>query len=113
MRGGTFVFSPENINSLLEAMLAKSYEKGTSIPDTDSNSKKTCNFSLTPSQTLVLIGLIGGVLNVESVLVDRQQTVNIILQGSLKKKTEMDKVLDKMGSMSFEEVMKALFERFA
>jgi len=107
------VFSPENINSLLEAILAQSREKGPSMQVTDSNNKNKCNCPLTPSQTLVLIGLIGGVLNVQSVLVDREQTVNIVLQGSLKRKTELDKILDKMGSMSFEEVMKALFERFA
>jgi len=107
------VFSSEYLNSILEIILAQFDEKGTSIQHTDSNNKNTCKYPLTPSQILVIIGLIGGVLNIESVLVDRDQTVSIVLQGSLKKRTEMDKILDKMGSMPFEEVMKALFERFS
>jgi hypothetical protein len=61
---------------------------------------------------MVILGLLGGVLKVESVLIDRNQVVDIVLTGSLKRKTEMDKILDQIGSKSFDEVMKALFERF-
>jgi len=49
---------------------------------------------------------------VESVLVDNRQEVNIILVGSLKRKTQLDKILDKVGDMSFEDVMKAILDRY-
>jgi len=106
------VFSPEYINSLLENILANPDQLNASRTSSNSNTNKKNKSPLTPSQALVIMGLIGGVLNVQSILVDSQQTVNIVLQGSLKRKTEMDKILDKMGSLSFEEVMTALFARF-
>jgi hypothetical protein len=44
-------------------------------------------------------------------LVDRDQIVQIVLEGSLKKKTELEKMLDEIGSMPFDEVVKAMLER--
>lgn len=66
---------------------------------------------LTPSQALVIGGILGGVLSVESVLVDKSQTVEIVLSGSLKQKTKLEKMLDQIGSMPFDEVVKAMLER--
>jgi hypothetical protein len=42
---------------------------------------------LNPSQLLVIAGIIGGGLEVDSVLVDRNQAIQIVLSGSLKRKT--------------------------
>ncbi|MDN5323099.1 MAG: hypothetical protein PWQ67_1553 [Clostridia bacterium] len=74
--------------------------------------KKKDKIPVIPPELMVILGLLGGVLKVESVLIDRNQVVDIVLTGSLKRKTEMDKILDQIGSKSFDEVMKALFERF-
>lgn len=71
--------------------------------------KKT---SLTPARALVLLGILGGVLEVNSVLLDKEQAVQILLVGSLKRKTDLDKKLDKIGSMSFDQVMRAIIERY-
>ena len=70
--------------------------------------KKT---NLAPSQILVIGGLLGGVLEVQSVLVDKSQIVQIVLAGSLKQKTQLEKIMDQMGTMPFDEVMKAIVGR--
>lgn len=57
---------------------------------------------LNPSELLVIAGLIGGVLEVDSVLVDRDQTVQIILSGSLKRKTQLDMMMEQIGKMPFD-----------
>ncbi|NLD48519.1 MAG: hypothetical protein GX660_15245, partial [Clostridiaceae bacterium] len=70
------------------------------------------NVVLTPSQALVVAGILGGVLEVNSVLVDKDQIVQIVLQGSLKQKTELEQMLDNIGSKPFDEVVKAMLGRF-
>lgn len=72
------------------------------------NGNKIC---LTPSNAIVVAGILGGVLDVNSILVDREQTVQIILIGSLKRKTELEKMMDKIGSMPFDDVVKAFLDR--
>jgi hypothetical protein len=65
-----------------------------------------------PSSILVALGLLSGVLEVLSVLVDRDQTVQFVLQGSLKRKTDLDRALEELGSHSFEEVVTALLNQY-
>jgi hypothetical protein len=72
-----------------------------------------CPISLTPTEILVLAGILGGVLNVNSILINTDQEVQIILTGSLKRRTEIDKMLDAVGGKTFDEVMKAIVDRFA
>lgn len=67
--------------------------------------------ALTPSSALVIGGLLTGVLEVDSVLVDKNQTVQIVLSGSLKQKTQLEKMLDQIGSMPFDDVVKAMLGR--
>ncbi|KJS69556.1 MAG: hypothetical protein JL50_01740 [Peptococcaceae bacterium BICA1-7] len=68
--------------------------------------------SLAPSSVLVAFGLLSGVLEVISVLVDRDQTIQFVLEGSLKRKTELDRVMEKLGSHSFKEVVTALLNQY-
>lgn len=83
------------------------------------NKKKKCSgsnvkkrlVSLTPAQIMVISGIITDVLSVESLLVDRDQQVQIVLGGSLKRKTELEKTLDEIGQKPFDEVLKALLGR--
>lgn len=67
---------------------------------------------LEPSSLLVALGLLSGVLEVISVLVDRDQVVQFVLEGSLKRKTELDRVMEELGSYSFEEVVTALLNQY-
>ena len=69
------------------------------------------NFKITPSQALVITGILGGALEVDSILVNKEQEVQILLIGSLKQKTPLEKVMDQIGSMPFDEVMKAMLGR--
>ncbi len=57
------------------------------------------------------MGLLAGVLEVQSVLIDRDQIVDILLEGSLKRKTRLDKMLDEIGDMPFDEVLEAIMGR--
>lgn len=68
--------------------------------------------ALTPAKILVLLGILGGVLDVNSLLVDKDQVVQVLLEGSLKRKTKMDRLLDNLGPMTFDEIMQAVMDRF-
>lgn len=67
--------------------------------------------SLTPSKAVIIIGLIGDVLAVDSILLDKNQRVEIVLSGSLRHKTQLEKIMDQVGKMPFDEVMKAIIIR--
>jgi hypothetical protein len=66
---------------------------------------------ITPQQLLVVAGILGGALEVNSVLVGRDQNIEILLVGSLKRQTQLDKILDQIGSLPFDEVVKSIIGR--
>mgnify|MGYP007069372219 FL=1 len=66
---------------------------------------------LQPQKLLVILGLLAGVLEVRSLLVDRDQVVQILLEGSLRKRTKLDKMLDEIGEMPFDNVLRAIINR--
>lgn len=57
--------------------------------------------------------MLAGVLEVTSVLVGRNQTIEIVLTGSLRKKTDLEKLLDQIGSKTLDDVVKAILGRFS
>ena len=75
-------------------------------------SNDNCGISINRSGILIIAGLLGGVLQVDSVLMNREQTVQIVLSGSLKRKSDVDKMLDSMGSMTFDDAMRAIIGHF-
>ncbi len=66
--------------------------------------------NLTPSQLLIIAGFLGGVLNVDSVLVSRDQVIQIVLSGSLKRKTQLDKIMEQIGKLPFDQVVKSIMD---
>ncbi|MGI6491530.1 MAG: hypothetical protein GX949_05785 [Peptococcaceae bacterium] len=68
---------------------------------------------LTPQKILIILGLLGGVLDVTSVQVNKDQTVDFVLSGTLKRPTRLDKMLDEIGGMPFEQVLKAIMDRLS
>jgi hypothetical protein len=54
------------------------------------NKENQSRISLTPSQILIIAAFLAGVLEVNSILVDKNQDVEIVLTGSLKRKTQPD-----------------------
>ena len=83
-------------------------EKNRENGDT-SNGIPKC-FDLNPTELLVITGLIVDVLNVESVLVNRNQVVQIVLSGNLRRKTELERVMEQVGQLPFDQVIKAIIE---
>ncbi|WP_129600670.1 hypothetical protein [Anaerophilus nitritogenes] len=78
--------------------------------------RKNCNkANLTPGQILVIAALLGGVLEVTSILIDKDQLVQIVLSGSLKRpkaKSQLEQIMDQVGGMPFDQVMKNLLRRY-
>ncbi|QSZ28019.1 hypothetical protein ACETAC_03945 [Aceticella autotrophica] len=78
----------------------------------DDKEKKSSDeiIEITPSGLLVILGLLLGVLTPESVIVDRNQCVQIVLMGSLKKKTDIGEMLKNANVISFDDMMKFLIK---
>lgn len=76
-----------------------------------SDSSNSLLSQLTPSKILVIAGLLGDALTVDSISVDRDQNIEIVLIGSLKQKTQLEKVMDQVGKLPFDEVMKSIIGR--
>jgi len=106
-------------NLLLKEILSRlGDQNGTNDENNDKNRNKEnkeggkSKINLNPSQVLVIAGFLGGVLDVESVLVDKQQGIEILITGSLKQKTQLEKVMEQIGDMPFDQVMQAMLGRF-
>ncbi|MBG9736118.1 hypothetical protein [Paenibacillus alvei] len=73
------------------------------------NSKKKANCpNLSIDQIAVIAALLTNSLKVQSVLVDRDQAVEILLVGSLRKKTQMDNLLDQISDLSVGDFLESL-----
>ncbi len=109
------MFSSGDLNTLFDQIVSRlSCETSDSARETPAKTKQGDKKQapvLTPQKALVILGLLAGVLEVKSVLIDRDQIINILLDGSLKRKTRLDKMLDEIGNMPFEEVLTAIIGR--
>jgi hypothetical protein len=65
---------------------------------------------LDPAQLLVIAGILSGALVVRSVWINNDQTAQIVLTGNLKRKTQLDKVMQQIGQLPFDQVVKAIVE---
>ncbi|HEX2945590.1 MAG TPA: hypothetical protein VHT96_06515 [Clostridia bacterium] len=106
---------PDNINDALKDLLAGLSPNSAADPKSR-DGKKSCGANadaggINPSQALIIGAMLAGVLEVTSVLIDRNQTIEIVLTGSLKRKTELEKILDQIGSKTLDEVVKAMLGR--
>lgn len=106
--------SSDQVNNAIKELLTR---LNPSVPSNEQNKSGKCEnkagdtSGIHPSQALIIGALLAGVLEVASVLVDRDQTIEIVLTGSLKKKTDLEKLLDQIGSRPFDEVVKAMLGR--
>lgn len=115
------MFSSGELNNLLEQIVSQfgqgmdNSTKATPVKSTGGYERKQTNKkkapAITPHKALVIFGLLAGVLEVKSVMIDRDQIINILLDGSLKRKTRLDKMLDEIGDMPFDEVLGAIMGR--
>ncbi|OPY55727.1 MAG: hypothetical protein A4E55_02460 [Pelotomaculum sp. PtaU1.Bin035] len=111
------MFSPEQFDGLLEQIISQLGQGKVNSQDTHTNSGccvgKKKPPVLTPQKVLVILGLIRGVLEVRSVLIDRNQSIEILLDGSLRRRTRLDKILDEIGNMPFDDVLRSLLGRLS
>lgn len=83
---------------------------------------KKCNqnsskINLTPAQALVIGGILTGVLDVFSFLIDVHQHIEITLIGDIKpdapQKTDLNGILDTLGSMPLDDILSAVIEHLS
>lgn len=105
--------SSDNLRTLVQEVLSRfnGHTPGSECGKTNVGGDGGKGFALSPEQVLVIAGILGNVLFVDSVLVDKRQNIEIVLTGTLKQKTQMDKLMDQIGSMPFDNVVKAFMER--
>lgn len=116
------MFSPEELNRLADQIQKQMTQgEGVSYPaasgDCDPCDKKDCLLvPMTPQKALVILGLLTGALEVDNIVIDRDRSILIVLEGYLKirtkttteKKTKIDELLNMVGTMPFEYVIKTL-----
>ncbi len=109
------MYTPEQLNTLFREMLGKRTGQQSQSTDKLKNKsgKPKSNFpDLSPAQILVIAGIVCGGLQLESVVVDKNQFVQIVLEGSLRRKTELEKIMEQIGSLPFDQVIKAMLGRY-
>lgn len=115
------MFSPNELDALMARIISKlglgagdinkifSAKGNTGDVSNQGSQNAIPNFS--PQKVLVILGMLAGTLEVKSILIDRDQAVNILLEGSLKRKTKLDNCLDEIGAMPFDDVLRAIMGR--
>jgi len=115
------MFSSDELDTLMERIISQlgqgagDFTKGILANNAAGSGSKQINKKkvsvLTPPKVLVILGLISGVFEVGSILIEHDQAVQIRLDGSLKRPSKLDKCLDEMGAMPFDEVLRAIVGR--
>lgn len=109
------MFSEEELERIKE-IIALFNSGANSKNNTDRNEKAVTSKNtapkgnLKPAEILVLAGLLSGALEVSSISVGRDQVVDVSLVGSLRRPTEMEKIMNQIGKCSFEEVIQAILK---
>lgn len=108
------MFSSQQLDEILKNLQNQlnTQSQGEKKPKSFNNNNNTAK--LTTTQILAILALLAGTLEVTSVVIDRDQAVQLVLSGTLKKEKEnpLDEVVTQLGNLPFEEVMKAMFNRF-
>lgn len=63
---------------------------------------------LTPNQVAVIAALLTNALHVQSILIDKDQTIQVLLEGSLRQKSELDKLVDQVRDVPVGEFISSL-----
>ncbi|WP_166246474.1 hypothetical protein [Paenibacillus turpanensis] len=65
---------------------------------------------LSPQQLAVIAGLLSNALIVESVLVDKDQQLQIVLSGTLRRKSRTDRLIEELRDVSVGDLIKSLLQ---
>lgn len=63
---------------------------------------------LSPQQLAVIVALLTNSLEVNSVLIDREQTIQVVLEGSLRRQTRVDELLEELSGMNLGDVIQSI-----
>ncbi|WP_174819861.1 hypothetical protein [Paenibacillus koleovorans] len=74
--------------------------------------QKACNDRLTPQQIAVVVGLLTNALEVDSILIDRNQRIEIVLEGSFRRKTKVDQIAEDLDDVSVTELINAFIRKY-
>jgi hypothetical protein len=74
------------------------------------NGKKNGS-KLTPQQLAVIVGLLTNVLEVNSVLIDKDQKIEILLEGSIRKKTKVDRLAEELVEINVGDLIEAFMRK--
>lgn len=96
---------------MIREIMGKNGSENKNIKHKNNPNKECKRLELTPSQLLVISGILANVLEVESILLDKDQTVQILLTGTLKRETQLEKIMDQIGCMPFDKVLKTMVDR--
>jgi hypothetical protein len=77
-------------------------------PGAGGNKKKN---KLSPQQLAVVVGLLTDSLDVISLLIDKDQRIQIVLEGSIRKKTKADRVAQELNDISVSELINAYLRK--
>ncbi|NHN34127.1 hypothetical protein [Paenibacillus agricola] len=69
--------------------------------------KKAPFSKLSPQQLAVIVGLLTNALDVDSILIDKDQNIEIVLVGSIRKKTKADRIAEELGEISVGDLLEA------
>ncbi|WEG15958.1 hypothetical protein PQ478_15760 [Alkalihalophilus pseudofirmus] len=86
-------------------------QNGSFYNNQKNNQQNKDSNALTPQQIAVIAALATNALTVRAVLVDNEQNVEIVLQGNLRKQTQLEKIIDKVSEMPFGDVIDAFMNR--
>lgn len=66
---------------------------------------------LSPQQLAVITALLSNALKVDSVLVDRNKDLQVVLTGTLRRKTKTDKLLEELEDINIGDLLDAISNR--
>lgn len=78
---------------------------------TSNGNGKKIGPKLTPQQLAVIVGLLTNVLEVNSVLIDKDQKIEILLEGSIRKKTKADRLAEELGEINVGDLIEAFMRK--
>ncbi|BFH33727.1 hypothetical protein J6TS7_43500 [Paenibacillus dendritiformis] len=81
---------------------------GTGGGNKKNGKKKSSPSKLTPQQIAVVVGLLANALEVTSVLIDKNQRIEIVLEGSIRKKTRADRIAEELNNISVGDLLEAI-----
>lgn len=73
--------------------------------------KKNTPAKLSPQQIAVVVGLLTNVLEVNSILLDKDQNIEIVLTGSIRRKTKADRIAEELGDVSVADLLDAFVRK--